>query len=136
MKACYTCKETKALSEFYPHPQTKDGHLGQCKKCKCAEANERRRNNPNFNRDRDLEKVRAYNAKWRAKYPKKKLAHNKLTMAVSRGVIKRKDKCEDCGTKGLIQAHHDDYAKPLDVRWLCTSCHGRWHRKNGPGLNG
>lgn len=29
------------------------------------------------------------------------------------------------GTDGrtLLQAHHDDYRRPLDVRWLCVGCH-------------
>jgi len=36
--------------------------------------------------------------------------------------------CSACGTETEdIQAHHDDYAKPLDVRWLCRSCHIRHH---------
>ena len=39
--------------------------------------------------------------------------------------------CEVCGN-AKAQAHHDDYGKPLDVRWLCTTHHAEWHRHNTP----
>ncbi len=41
--------------------------------------------------------------------------------ALERGQLVRLP-CEVCGDKGA-QAHHDDYAKPLDVRWLCKRHH-------------
>ena len=30
---------------------------------------------------------------------------------------------------------HDDYDKPLIVRWLCRMCHCKWHKANGEGAN-
>jgi formylmethanofuran dehydrogenase subunit E len=39
--------------------------------------------------------------------------------------------CEVCGDK-KAEAHHDDYSKPLDVRWLCTTHHAEWHKHNTP----
>lgn len=37
--------------------------------------------------------------------------------------------CEICATIEDVQAHHDDYTKPLEVRWLCRK-HHREHHKN------
>ena len=40
--------------------------------------------------------------------------------------------CEVCGDT-LVEAHHDDYAKQLDVRWLCHKHHGIQHSGSGYG---
>lgn len=47
--------------------------------------------------------------------------------------------CEVCGMTGemedgrnIVQAHHDDYNKPLTVRWLCQEHHHEWHKHNTP----
>jgi hypothetical protein len=37
------------------------------------------------------------------------------------------EKCLICGSE-KVNAHHEDYAKPLSVVWLCTLCHNRYHR--------
>ena len=48
--------------------------------------------------------------------------------AVHAGKLVRPNKCSACGIKTfLIVAHHDDYEKPLDIRWLCVICHEEWH---------
>ena len=35
--------------------------------------------------------------------------------------------CEVCNTEIDVQAHHDDYYKPLVVRWLCRKHHREHH---------
>jgi ribosomal protein S27AE len=42
--------------------------------------------------------------------------------------------CEVCG-KGYTVAHHDDYAAPLSVRWLCRSHHRQHHVEHGSAKN-
>ena len=65
-------------------------------------------------------------------------AQNKAEKAVKAGRMMRPERCEDCGGqpppfkdgRSAIQAHHDDYTKPLEVRWLCQPCHHKWHKEN------
>lgn len=37
--------------------------------------------------------------------------------------------CEVCQTTKSVQAHHDDYSDPLNVRWLCVAHHAEHHKK-------
>jgi len=66
-------------------------------------------------------------------------AQNMVEYAVRAGILNRASQCEQCGKAGKfkdgrssIQAHHDDYNKPLIVRWLCQKCHHEWHKHNRP----
>ena len=36
--------------------------------------------------------------------------------------------CAVCGSKKFVHAHHDDYSRPLDVKWLCAMHHVKEHR--------
>lgn len=59
-----------------------------------------------------------------------KNAYRLLQRALWHRHIARPETCEQCGARpeyDRLQGHHDDYTKPLDVRWLCRSCHGRHH---------
>lgn len=64
-----------------------------------------------------------------------KNAHIAVRRAIQDGLLENPNCCELCGAEGRVVAHHDDYAKPLDVRWLCKKCHmsldTRAHRKFG-----
>ena len=61
----------------------------------------------------------------------KKHARSKATQAINKGIIVRPKSCEKCNRYIPLHAHHDDYSKPLDVRFLCSRCHWNWHKKNG-----
>ena len=57
---------------------------------------------------------------------------NSAAVAVRRAIVKSfliRGNCEICGADDVV-AHHDDYAKPLTVRWLCHKHHHEWHRHN------
>jgi len=54
--------------------------------------------------------------------------HWQVNYAISYGRLTRSLTCEQCGRHTRTQGHHDDYSKPLEVRWLCASCHLRLHK--------
>ena len=65
---------------------------------------------------------------WVKRNPEKKRAHWALKDAVKVGKIVRPSVCSRCGSEGPIHAHHPDYSKPLEVEFICSSCHGKQHR--------
>jgi hypothetical protein len=54
-------------------------------------------------------------------------AHAEVFRALAEGRLTKKFQCEQCGWTGETVPHHVDYAKPLDVLWLCRSCHKKMH---------
>ena len=65
--------------------------------------------------------------RWLEKVPKQVvLAHRQVEYAIARGDLIR-GPCEKCGAS-KVDAHHDDYALPLAVRWLCRAHHLEVHR--------
>lgn len=95
-------------------------------------------------RVKNREKFRLYNKKYNKKwredhdyivdknyiknFPEKRKAQVKVRHAIKNGEVKRLP-CEVCGEK-VTHAHHDDYSKPLDVRFLCSVHHREFHREH------
>ena len=152
MKKCFKCGFTKPLSEFYKHSQTLDGYFNKCKECTKKDVYKYRdkniekikaydRNRPNHkerlkaNKERLLknpEALKKYKEKqrqWGFKNKEKRNAHCKVARALLRGILIRPVKCEKCGAIEKIEAHHDDYSKPLEVKWLCVECHNQRHKE-------
>lgn len=76
-----------------------------------------------------LSKKYLFTKKWRQSHPEKYKAHTKLNWAIRRG-IKTKLPCIICG-EVKVDAHHEDYSKPLEVVWLCRFHHQELHfRRN------
>lgn len=75
---------------------------------------------------------RRASAAYHERFPLKKAAHILTRNAVISGKLIKPQAYESCGSNHKIEAHHDDYTKPLSVRWLCESCHKEWHRHNEP----
>lgn len=139
MKVCFKCNVQKPLSDFYKHPAMADGHLGKCKVCAKKDVHVHRHESPS--REKILAYDRARSGRqtlkdlqdYRAKYPKKYKAHSIVNYAIKSKKL-FSEPCEICG-KEKTHAHHDDYDKPLNVRWLCAEHHQQWHAKHGCGLN-
>lgn len=151
-KRCKTCAERKPLDEFYPHKRLKDGYTNECKVCirrhvsewqkkNRKRANKRKLDWAKGNRERVAEtkrrwaaehpdRVKENGARMRELYPEKVRARNILNDAVRDGLVLKPSACEECGDEPEpreLQGHHEDYAKPLDVRWLCRPCHVEEH---------
>tara|TARA_R110000803_G_scaffold163585_1_gene227256 strand:- start:41 stop:463 length:423 start_codon:yes stop_codon:yes gene_type:complete len=137
-KACFKCSETKPLAEFYKHSAMADGRIGKCKSCNKADVIANRLSKVEYyreyDRDRGSRQTSDYIKEYRAKYPNKYKAHGMVARAIRSGKLFR-ELCEVCSELD-VHAHHDDYSKPLNIRWLCPVHHKKWHDDNGAGANG
>lgn len=136
-KTCFKCQRTLPRSEFYKHPMMGDGLLGKCKECARADVTANRRAKIDYYRSYDVKRFRE-DPKRRAdtyrtshelaeKYPDRQKARTAVGNAIRDGRLIRRP-CEVCGI-AKSEAHHDDYSKPLDVRWLCRRHHEEHHHR-------
>lgn len=76
---------------------------------------------------RGSESAKASARRWRQENPEKIRAHAVLSYHITVGHIQRQP-CEICGAL-RSEGHHEDYTRPLDVRWLCRRHHAETHRR-------
>jgi len=57
-----------------------------------------------------------------------------VNRAIKNGALIKPSVCENCGKKDCrLEGHHEDYSMPLEVVWLCYTCHRKLHKiKKGP----
>lgn len=126
---CSRCGEDKPASQFYKSKHKKSGYYSHCKACHRATCLTYRWNNIVAERAKD--RVRNVGRKRgdKPKKPKQARAHYLVRAAIKGGVLVRPDACEVCqNPHSQIEAHHDDYNKPLEVIFMCGCCHQQHHR--------
>jgi Zn finger protein HypA/HybF involved in hydrogenase expression len=130
-QTCTKCRETKTSADFYKK-------AAMCKPCHKIRDSVRKNRGigPNDTPAARLRKRRWTDANKEAQAPKNRTRILTLR-AIKSGALVRPEACEVCNKAvtrkdgvTAIQAHHDDYTKPLSVRWLCPKCHKAWHRVN------
>ena len=124
---CSSCRQEKELSEFYKI-KSKRGYSHACKVC-MREQNRKRSQLPEAKLKRCISqkkyrKRKQNDAEWR----RQQAARDMVSAAVQGGFLTRQH-CEVCGEKKSY-GHHDDYDKPLEVRWLCGLHHAEAHKNN------
>ena len=103
----------------------RDGFKDYCNDCRRAQ--------DKLWRDKNPEKLKEMRKRANDKQKSKpdtwlKVAARRMTRtAIQKGMLVRQS-CEICGIIENIDAHHDDYTKPLDVKWLCRKHHNEHHK--------
>ena len=70
-----------------------------------------------------------YISMWGRNNPHKKRVEHFVQWMIKKGEIQRPSCCQECSATTKIDAHHDNYLKPLDIMWLCRTCHSKRHQK-------
>ncbi len=138
MKTCTKCQQGLPLDCFYRRKNSKIGYTSHCRQCLAGPTRDRAKRRL----AREPERIRAINRKkakdsyrrrreailkkvsrYRAENREKIRAQSRVYSALRNGSLVRPCACSTCFSHCKPDAHHTDYAEPLEVQWLCRSCH-------------
>lgn len=134
MRTCFKCKLSKPLDEFIRNRNKPLGHDYLCVDCKrdmmrefakrpkYVEASRRYQTSPEGRAKINARRRRDYRLNKHKTYAKLM-----AEQAVRDGRI-IKTPCIKCGNPDS-RGHHPNYAKPLEVIWLCQAHHSEEHRR-------
>jgi len=75
-------------------------------------------------KNKDL--INKWSKESRVRNPEKMKARS---IAKSKIKIPKGEKCQTCKIKLAVERHHEDYSKPLEVVFLCKSCHSKLNKR-------
>lgn len=130
-RKCRVCGEIKPITDFYKHGGRYAHACKECEKTYSKNYMKRyRREHPNCRKEErrkyylsHKEELAEKQKRSRINYPEKMQAQSKVNYLIHIGEWTKPTACEVCGKEGRVEAHHDDYSKPLEVVWCCKSCH-------------
>ncbi len=157
MKICITCFVEKHENEFPVRIDVPSGRRNQCQECTNAKMRSWKQGNVSYWENKraweasnavkvkiakrkcarrrivkqiawknaNRKRVRESNRKYAMAHPESVLCHARTHRALRSGILTRLA-CEVCGDK-RSQAHHANYMKPLEVKWLCRIHHMAEH---------
>lgn len=152
VRECRTCSEVKNIDDYHNIGERGKGYRAlDCKPCTSDKNRQWRRDNVERLRAYERrperrvrrisrEKEREISRAWRAAHlghrspsygtvyfrptAEAARAHYAVVVELRAGRMVRPDACSRCGRSAkMIEAAHHDYAKPLDIEWLCRHCH-------------
>ena len=143
MITCQSCGKAKPDDEFGFRDKAHGIRQKRCRAC-FSEYNRAR-----YEASREETKKRVY--EYKASNPEKVLktrlatclknpthvnAYRVIEAAVKAGELEKSEKCQVCGVVPTtrIEAHHEDYSKPLEVTWCCPVCHDALDRERRRAL--
>ena len=152
-KKCSRCNKIKGLDDFNKRKSSIDGYRSECKICHRKigleyyyNNREKRKAYDRLYNEKNKDKKRSAREKYKKRFPhkvkrmmqeatrkyieknpEKRDAYIKVYCAIKKGTIK-KEACKNCGSLTDLMAHHEDYNKPLEVIWLCRTCHILEHK--------
>lgn len=120
-KRCIECGKTKDIPDDFYVKEVREHSTRYHSRCKPCFSAHTHRAGPKEKRIIGLKKILSPEM-LKARVSARRAVWN----AVYRGTLVKPASCSDCGKpvpKIDLEAHHEDYKKPLDVTWLCRTCH-------------
>lgn len=112
---CSRCKTTEG--PMIKHTKSRGKQYYHCRPCNSARLAKYRKT------ESGAERTRIAINKSIEKHWEKQKARLKVKCAILSGKLLKPTCCSKCGAETKIEGHHEDYTKPLEVIWVCRSCH-------------
>ena len=144
-KECGGCGMSKPVSEFHNSSVNEDGKQNRCKVCQRVYREKRKGEVKIVEREKKTvdmvlyrreyhrthrEQMNRLKREWMERNKDRMRVKNATRYAIKVGKLVRAP-CVVCG-EDLVEAHHPDYSKPLEVVWLCHTHHLEVHGKVDP----